>query len=281
MNYASHMSLDNYATDNAMGKVQTVVYAPGGYGAGSLPPIGDLMAAYRAGRSVVTDGPFLEIGLDRDGDGDWYEVGDLRIGDDGTADPNGTLPLRIRWASLPEFGSVSLVRLLGGDGTAVTPLIEFNPALSGQGIDGDTVVDLGAFGLTGPMYLRAELLTDDGDAGHRAFTNPIWITFEETTDVAASGLPGEGLALSVSPNPFHPSAEIRFTLGTASEVRLEVFDVTGRRIRVLRSGPLGAGMHRCTWDGRTDRGEPAASGVYYLRLETETGVRTTKMSLVR
>jgi hypothetical protein len=177
LNYSAHMSLDNYAMDNAMGKVQTVVYVPGGYGPGNLPPMSEIMAAYRAGRSVATDGPFLEIGLDRDDDGDWYEAGDLMIGDDGLADPTEYLPLKIRWVSLPEFGPITTVRLIAGDGPGTTPLWSFDPDSAGQGYGGTTTVDLSGFGLRGLYFLRAELLTDDGDFGHRAYTNPIWIDF--------------------------------------------------------------------------------------------------------
>ena len=44
-----------------MGKVQTVVHVPGDWTPGDLPPMAEILSAYRAGRSVVTDGPFLEI----------------------------------------------------------------------------------------------------------------------------------------------------------------------------------------------------------------------------
>ncbi len=190
-NYAAYSNiLSSYATDNAMGKVQTVVHVPGGYGSGNLPPASEIMAAFRAGRSVITDGPFMEIGLDRDDDGDWYEAGDVMIAGDGIADPSDALPLKIRWASLPEFGPITTVQLVAGDEFATTTLMSFNPNTSGQGYGGYTTVDLGTFGFDGSYYFRGELLTDDGDAGHRAYTNPIWISFAERpaaiTDLRAS-----------------------------------------------------------------------------------------------
>jgi hypothetical protein len=179
-NYAAYSNiLSSYATDNAMGKVQTVVYVPGGYGAGDLPPIDEIMTAFRAGCSVVTDGPFLEIGLDRDDDGDWYETGDLMIADEGTADPTDYLPLKIRWASLPEFGPITSIQLIAGDEIGTTTLTTFDPNSSGQGYGGTATVDLGTFAFDGTHYFRGELLTDDSAAGHRAYTNSIWITFAE------------------------------------------------------------------------------------------------------
>ena len=70
------------------------------------------------------------------------------------------------------------------------------------------------------------------------------------------------------PNPFGPWTRIeyrRFDHGTAA-VRLEVLDVTGRRVRTLAAGPAAAGVHRLLWDGRDHQGTPLPSGVYLLRL---------------
>jgi hypothetical protein len=176
-NYASFMGVDNYATDNAMGRVQTVAYVPGEYGGESLPPMNDILDALRAGQTIATDGPFLEVGLDRDGDGDWYEPADLKIGEHGIVNPGSELPLVVRWASLSEFGAVDSVKLMAGDQAGTFVAHAFSPNSNGSGYGGSAVIDLSSLGLTGAYYFRAELLTDDGDVGHRAYTNPIWITF--------------------------------------------------------------------------------------------------------
>jgi hypothetical protein len=176
-NFSSHMGVDNYAMDNAMGKVQTVVRVPGGFAPGNLPPTTEIVAALRAGRSVVSDGPFLEIGMDRDGDGDWYGADDMMIGDHGAWSPGLDLALGIRWASLPEFGPVVSLRVVGGDSVGTTTWLTLNPDSSGQGYGGTATVDLDSAYASGTCYLRAELLTDDDDVGHRAYTNPVWITF--------------------------------------------------------------------------------------------------------
>lgn len=69
-----------------------------------------------------------------------------------------------------------------------------------------------------------------------------------------------------SPNPFRPSTTVRFTLPEARPVELAIFDVAGRRIRSLVSGPLGPGTHTVVWDGTSDHGERVASGVFFYRL---------------
>jgi hypothetical protein len=78
------------------------------------------------------------------------------------------------------------------------------------------------------------------------------------------------------PNPFNPSTTIRFTLRTAQEIRLRLYDVAGRHVRDLYTGQFEAGSHEVVW--LADR-EP--SGVYLVVLQTEDGLRTRKAVLLK
>lgn len=81
--------------------------------------------------------------------------------------------------------------------------------------------------------------------------------------------PGPGperLSLSMSPNPSTGDTRISFTLPHASSVRVDVIDVSGRRIRALANGRMVAGRHSLSWDGRDDSGRPAGSGIYFVRV---------------
>jgi hypothetical protein len=60
--------------------------------------------------------------------------------------------------------------------------------------------------------------------------------------------------------------EIRFTLDAVADVRLEVLDVNGRRVRDVREASLSAGSHVLRWDQRDDDGRRVASGVYFATL---------------
>jgi hypothetical protein len=60
----------------------------------------------------------------------------------------------------------------------------------------------------------------------------------------------------------------RLSLPAAGEARLEVFDVAGRRARVLHAGPLPAGESLAEWDGRDDAGVAVPHGVFFVRLAT-------------
>jgi len=264
LNYAAYLSLDNYATDNAIGKVQTVVRVPGDYGPGNLPPMEEILAAYRAGRSVVTDGPFLEIGLDTDGSGDGFGEDDLGIGEESSISAAFPPELYFRWKSLPEFGQAVSLRLILASASGSETLAELDPTQSGQGFEGESSMDIGGLGLEGWHALRAELLTEDGHAGHRAYTNPIWICFDAASDLAeAVAAPG----LDNWPNPFNPSTRIGFSLKRRSSVSLEIFDSSGRRVRVLHSDSiLDAGSQEIAWDGRDDFGDALPSGIYLAEL---------------
>jgi hypothetical protein len=70
----------------------------------------------------------------------------------------------------------------------------------------------------------------------------------------------------LTPNPGRGARTLSFTLPAAGEARLEILDVTGRRIRTLAAGVLEAGPHELTWDGRDERGNLAHAGLYFARL---------------
>ena len=84
-----------------------------------------------------------------------------------------------------------------------------------------------------------------------------------------------------APNPFGPLTTIRFDLPRPSNVRLDVYDITGRRVRTLVEETLPAGSRNIIWDGRDDRGNPTASGVYFYRFDAGSYRETKKMTLLK
>jgi len=83
------------------------------------------------------------------------------------------------------------------------------------------------------------------------------------------------------PNPFNPKTSIRFGLPEAGSVRLAVYDMSGRLVRVLVSGELSTGTHELIWDGRDDAGEQVSSGIYFARLRAGDIRLNRKMVLLK
>jgi hypothetical protein len=86
--------------------------------------------------------------------------------------------------------------------------------------------------------------------------------------------------LQNSPNPFSAQTSIGFTLARPGRVHLGVYDVAGRRIRVLLEGERGAGRHDVAWDGRDDAGRAVRAGSYRYRLELADGKSLTRGTVV-
>jgi hypothetical protein len=84
-----------------------------------------------------------------------------------------------------------------------------------------------------------------------------------------------------APNPFNPRTTIRFDLPAAGSVRLAVYDVAGRLVRVLVNGDLPPGTREAVWDGSDSSGRAMASGSYLARLEAGGKVEVVRMGLVR
>lgn len=83
------------------------------------------------------------------------------------------------------------------------------------------------------------------------------------------------------PNPFNPVTTIRFSLRRETSVKLEIFAVTGRRVKTLVDGITAAGSHELVWDGTDDAARHLGSGLYFYSLEAGGKRVTRKMILSR
>jgi hypothetical protein len=84
-----------------------------------------------------------------------------------------------------------------------------------------------------------------------------------------------------APNPFNPATSIEFYLPEPGPVTLAVYDLKGRLVRRLLDGQRPRGPHTEIWNGRNDRGAPAAAGTYIFRLEFSGETLTRKGSLLK
>jgi hypothetical protein len=259
----------------------------------SGPPSDDdfIIMRYRLTNRGGTDQSGLRLGLFAD-----FDV-DLR----GTDDRAGTDAARgLAWATdpsgvyvgvrllIPPVGSLPLSNLtLIDNATYVHPnqyildadKVAFLAASDAAHVltDGPTPKDYGVLVSAGPFDLArmdqrevafaviggsslAEL-QQNADRAQLVYEAKSAGADEPSTDLITRLLPN-------APNPFGEQTIVRFSLARPAETRVLVYDVGGRVVRRLVEGSRPAGEQAVVWDGRDERGRPAAAGVYFLRLRS-------------
>lgn len=107
--------------------------------------------------------------------------------------------------------------------------------------------------------------------------------------IAPSPVPGTAVAdgwvgstpATASPNPFNPSASVRYDLAQAADVRLSIYSVTGQRVRQLVAERQAAGTYAALWDGRDTGGVAVGSGLYLCELVAGDFRAVRRVALVR
>ncbi len=122
--------------------------------------------------------------------------------------------------------------------------------------------------------------------GHAEFREPgAWRTWIGQLIPAATPAPelatAHGFRLSASPNPFAARTMLSCTTDRSGPARIDVLDVSGRRVRTLFSGRREPGSWEAEWDGRDEAGCAVVDGVYFVRFETAGRSTTRKVTILR
>ena len=109
--------------------------------------------------------------------------------------------------------------------------------------------------------------------------NPEWLNIEsDPMDMASS------LQLFPNyPNPFGLPGSyttIAFQLPLPQKVTLDIFNVTGQKVRTLLNDQINSGYHSITWDGKNDHHQTVSSGIYYYQLRTPDQTHQKKMVFI-
>ncbi|NOQ21199.1 MAG: T9SS type A sorting domain-containing protein [Candidatus Aegiribacteria sp.] len=121
---------------------------------------------------------------------------------------------------------------------------------------------------TGTVFIGAQL--------HNYRYDISWVVI----GTGIEGSPGAGPALSLEtplPNPVATGASLAFTVPSGGNVRLNVYDVSGRIVETVFNGHLEKGSHSVEWSPESG----IASGLYFVRLDTEEGSVTTQAMVIR
>ena len=105
---------------------------------------------------------------------------------------------------------------------------------------------------------------------------------EIVTDVQPT--PQTGLTWEMSrpaPNPFGRETVLEYAVPEQARVRITVYDLAGRRVRVLEDAVLEPDRYRVTWDGRNESGRILASGIYFVRYEAGPSAIVRRVALLK
>jgi len=83
------------------------------------------------------------------------------------------------------------------------------------------------------------------------------------------------------PNPFNPETEIAFSLAEAGNVKISIYDLTGKLVRKLIDEEKSVGTYKVRWNGTRANGQPVGTGMYLYKLETGTKVQSKKMMFIK
>lgn len=139
-------------------------------------------------------------------------------------------------------------------------------------------------GLHGLSYTYADMYTE----GSKPLEAGLAIKF--TTNPPDQFTPGdddtqvpefETANISNYPNPFNPSTTLNYFVPEATNVKIDVYNVAGQKVKTLVNKKVAKGSHTIQFNGLDDKGNAVASGVYFYRLQTKNETIVNRMLLLK
>ncbi len=134
------------------------------------------------------------------------------------------------------------------------------------------------------VYLRFRLQSNGDVRRDGAYVDSIRILAYAKPSAlpsASVAIPAKPFLAANYPNPFNLHTTLRFYLLQNDWVQLALYDVNGRLLRTLLLGKQGKGWHQVLWDGKDGAGKIVGSGVYFVRLQTDTKTQVRKIMLLK
>ena len=83
------------------------------------------------------------------------------------------------------------------------------------------------------------------------------------------------------PNPFNPSTKIHYNISKSMNIKISVIDMMGREVKTLLNEHQKPGLKTIEWDGKNEKGESLASGVYLYQITSAEFYKTNKMIFLK
>lgn len=194
---------------------------------------------------------------------------------------NGVLPFAILGSEVLPVNRIDDRTVRCGPSEAAETHVNRNgPVRHEEDVNGDGITDL-------VFHFRL------GETGIRCDDTKVTLTGETSDGLLFIGTdtirpvsdadkePTVASKIAISPNPFNPKATIAFTLGSAQQVNIAVYDLRGRLLLQLADAAYPVGDHVVAWEGRDAAGMEAPSGAYFFRVGIGEAVETRKAILLR
>ncbi len=130
----------------------------------------------------------------------------------------------------------------------------------------------------GPENPSTKVLTYENNKISEVFTKDGPVTADNSTieNEVTNVIPKEYALLQNYPNPFNPTTSITFDIPVLADVKLSIYDITGRELSVLVNKQLEPGSYSFNWNAAQ-----YASGIYFYRIKSGSFVQTKKMALLK
>jgi hypothetical protein len=96
-----------------------------------------------------------------------------------------------------------------------------------------------------------------------------------------SVLPAKYELMQNYPNPFNPSTVITYSVSKLGNVKIEVYNILGKKVATLVNQNQFAGTHSLVWNSQNDNGSKVTSGVYFIRMQAGSFTQIKKMVLLK
>jgi hypothetical protein len=134
-----------------------------------------------------------------------------------------------------------------------------------------------------PLNVARAITVRDGYAyvaeksgGFSVYNNDLVLSTDNTAE-----LPTEFMLAQNYPNPFNPSTTISYTIAQNTHVKLEIVNLVGNTVRTLLNTRVPSGNHSIVWNGRTNDGKLATSGIYVYKISVGEITQSRKMMFLK